>query len=237
MKKLWNWNYFGFLSALFLLASLIAGCGSSVPENVGSAQQAITTTCTTNADCTGGVAPKCGSTTGAVCSAGVCDYSLSYVGTATCGCLEGDIQSCIASGTTYNGIQTCVVTSTSPVTTTWGTCATGYTGHAPQDSHWRNCSGTFDCLNATDWPVCGDYDRPTCQALPGTTVPRVCQVRLAAEPFSYTTPEPGCSCVQYDIRTCNKTGGGAGHQTCVVNGTTSDPNNDWGQTTGWSACS
>lgn len=212
------------------------GCSAGSPESVSSVAQAITTTCTTDADCTGGVAPACGNAAESVCSAGVCDYSLSFLGTATCGCLEGDIQSCIASGSTYNGIQTCVITSMSPITTNWGTCATGYTGHTPTPV-MRHCSGTLDCQNATDWPVCADFDRPTCQALPGTTSPRVCQSRLAAEAFAYTTVEPGCTCIQYDIRTCNKTGGGTGHQMCVVNGTTSDPNNDWGQTTGWNTCS
>lgn len=221
------------LLMLAVLAFLTCfACSSAPVEDVGSTAQAITTTCTTNANCTGGVAPACGNAASGVCSAGICDYSLNWTGTTNCQCLEGDIQSCIPSGhSVYDGNQTCVVTSSSPLITNWATCQTGYGGHTPTVEFGvtsRNCSGTLECESFSDYPVCADYDKLSCEGI-GNSHPWACKYRLAAE--------PGCSCIQYDIRACTITGGGTGHQTCVVNGTTSDPNNDWGQTTGWNTCS
>ncbi len=232
MKKI-NWFY----CALIALTALLAfGCSAGQQENVSTAEQAITTTCSVDADCTGGVAPKCGILASGKCvSAGLggvhaCNYSMIWPGTSTCQCVEGDIQSCKTGAypTLYDGIQTCVVTSSSPVTTSWGTCATAsptFYGETSPTGAVRNCSGTFDCDDATDRPACADWDNLGCQSPTGAH-PWQCLWRRA--------DQPGCDCIQWDVRACTIYGGGAGHQQCNLWGATAA--NDWGYRAYWNAC-
>jgi hypothetical protein len=234
---------------LLVLSALFAatGCGSSVGQPsqdgvVGSVEQAVywTTTCTTDAQCTGGTPPVCGDATTGICSGGLCYYSIHYGtggldGNPNCPCVDGDVQSCKAPGsTTYNGVQMCSVVNpmSNPLYTLWSACLTTFTGHTPLTSGpngtgWgiRNCAGSIDCDNALDRPVCADWDKDICQQQPYS--PKECVFSLIKE--------HGCSCIQYDIRGCTKAGGGSGHQMCVVTG--SDPSNDWLEATGWGTCS
>lgn len=229
-------NWFSNIALVLLVLLAVFGCSAGQQESVSATQQAITTTCTTDADCTGGVAPACGNAASGICvGAGLggvkaCNYSLNWAGTSTCQCLEGDVQSCKTGAQTYyDGIQTCTVTSSSPVTTNWGTCAvssTGFSGQTTVSNSVRNCSGTLDCDNAPDRPVCADWDERDCQR-PGTTGPKQCLWRRANE--------TGCNCILNDIRSCTIYGGGPGHQMCLLTGNGLVPN-DWGYSTGWQIC-
>jgi hypothetical protein len=230
---------FGGAFLLMLLAAVLSmiGCGATTEqpsqEVVHSTEQAITTACTTDANCTGGTAPACADVTTGICSAGTCYYTMHPTNfpPSGCYCVEGDVQDCKTSGSmTYDGVQTCQVVTSSPLLTGWGACASSspFVGHTPgvvSNETMRKCTGTVTCGNIPDRPVCATYDFDVCTA---PSAPKECIWMRAAE--------HGCSCIQYDIRTCTKSGGGTGHQMCDVTG--SDPLNvDWGFATGWGTCS
>lgn len=216
-----------------LVALVMFACSSAPIEtqtqepNTSTVQQGLTTSCTTNADCTGGVAPKCGDvTTGKCVLAGVggahaCNYSFTWPLPSGCQCLEGDIQSCKTGAypTYYDGIQTCNVTSTSPLTTSWGSCAVAsptFYGEITVPAQARNCTSVNDCDEVA--PECADGFHRACQPNGGGT--RQCQW--------LTSTASGCNCIQWDVRSCTIFGGGAGHQQC----------NDWSGngTTLWNVC-
>jgi len=76
-----------------------------------------------------------------------------------------------------------------------------------------------------DYPMCANIDKINCGSLTGAR-PRACGWRL--------DPEVDCNCIEFDIRTCTKSGGGTGHQTCGVTGTST--HNVWGVVTSWNTC-
>lgn len=227
------------LFALMMFACSSAPIDTSQEQSTQTESQELTTSCTTDANCTGGVAPRCASAATGKCEvAGLggvktCEYTMTLPGSSTCQCKEGDIQSCKTGAypTLYDGIQTCIVTSTSPVTTVWGSCALAsptFYGETMPYGNERNCHGTIDCdggLGGAGRPMCADWDQEECQSPTGAN-PRECIYRRSTE--------TGCDCVQFEARACTISGGGAGHQICNAYGGTAA--NDWGYALTWGIC-
>lgn len=194
--------------------------------------------CTTDSDCTGLASPPvCDYKPQSTCGSDhTCQLRLQFPlpmqafpngrDAASCYCVQGDAKSCIVSGA--RGISTCDSTGN------WSSCDTsGYTG---QGDSWNvtyaeeTCTGTIQCFATQasfDYHVCADIDNVTCAA-PSVGGTEKCICTLAK-----LSDEPGCVCMKHDIRSCTKTGGGAGHQTCDASGSST---NDWGVATSWSSC-
>ena len=87
--------------------------------------------------------------------------------------------------------------------------------------NYITCSGSFDCVNSSWFPECGDYDNVTCVA-PAVGQTKQCLFRLV--------DQGGCFCLERDIRNCTMGSGGtggAGIQRCVKVAT---------DTTSWGGC-
>jgi hypothetical protein len=114
-------------------------------------------------------------------------------------------------------------------------CASGeQTAHSPHGPHkhhprpprsgtdggppdYIECRSIGDCQESDWFPECGDYDNVTCVAPSGSA---------AQECIFRVVDEPGCFCLERDIRNCGA-GIDAGIQRCVDLG---------GGETGWGGC-